>query len=448
MNKLTQRENLFNCIGDTPYESALLKVQMNISKLLNENIDDISADKLMEKIYNYIIENNIRCNLSDDAKVLSNHIYHDMAGLSFISREKIFSIPGFEELNINSWNNIHIKINGKSYRTEYSFLSPQKAIDVHQKMLRVKSTVLDKAMPRAVADIGNNIRICASIPPVVDECVGVCSSIRKVSLSTVSLETLVQSETLTQEMLKFLLLCLKFGISMCVSGETGAGKTTLLGTLLSETAKYTRMVTIEEGSREWDFIVKDNEGNPINDVIHKLTRPNDDNPRLHIDQEFLIKDALREDPDIIALGEIRGREAFETMGVSNTGHTTATTVHSNGCKSTAERIVTLAKKAFDMQDSTLYGMFATAFPILVHQEKLADGSRKVTEIYEVLDYKEGEIKYNKLYGYEVLDNIYDGENIEKTIGEFIKYNSISKKLYQRLLKKGAKKQDIVLEDNE
>lgn len=91
-------------------------------------------------------------------------------------------------------------------------------------------------------------------------------------------------------------------------------------------------------------MLRDENGNVINSVIHTRTRPNEKDPTQNFGQEELIKFALRFNPDIIAPGEIRGRESFEVMGVSNTGHTTVTTVHSNGTLDTPERIVTLAKK--------------------------------------------------------------------------------------------------------
>lgn len=433
---------LFGGFGENEYQKVLGIVQKGVAFDLKKEIENVSEKELMDKIYTYIAENGIKCSLTEDPLELAKYIYHDMAGYGFITREKIFDIPGFEELNVNAWNNIHIKINGKTERTNYSFLSPEHAIDIHKKMLRVKNVVIDNAEPRAIADVGGNIRICCSIAPIVDKNIGIASSIRKVSLMTIDLPKLMSSQTLTKDMADFLIMCLRFGASICVSGETGSGKTTTLGGLLSAAAKRMRMTTIEEGSREWNFIEHDKDGKPISDVVHKLTRPHE-NPKQNFDQEFLIKDALREDPDIIGMGEIRGREAFETMGVANTGHTIATTVHSNGAEDTPERVVTLAKKAYDMEDATLYSMFARAFPILVHQEKLADGKRKVTQIYEVIGYTGGEMQYNPIYEYEVIENKYDNyDKITETVGEFRQTSSISKKLSQKLLKRGAKVEEL------
>lgn len=434
------RKNLFNSLGDEKYADVLIRVQSAVSRNLNRELSAFTEKELTDVILTYLIENGTKCSLTDDPKILARHIFHDMAGYGFITRENIFEIPGFEELNINAWNNVHIKINGKSRRTDYSFIGPEQAIDIHKRMLRVKNVVIDDAMPRAIADMGSNIRICCTISPIVDKQVAVASSIRRVSLTTLDLKALISSGTATVDMVDFLLMCLRYGASIIVSGETGSGKTTTLGALLAVVARKVRMITIEEGSREWDFVVKDENGVPQNDVVHKLTKSNIEDQRYNFDQEYLIKDALREDPDLIALGEIRGREALEVMGAANTGHTVATTVHSNGAEDTPERVVTLAKKAFDLTDSTLYSMFTRAFPILVHQEKLADGKRRITQIFELSGYKNGELEYNPIFQYEVHDNIYENDEILRVDGSFEHLNSISKKMQQTLLKRGARRE--------
>ena len=309
-------------------------------------------------------------------------------------------------------------------------------------MLRKTGTLIDEAQPRATADIGDGIRITVLKEPLVDTSVAVASSIRKVNTQTISRDQLLTGGSLTKEMMTFLELCVKHGVSMCISGETGSGKTTIAGCLLTEASKTMRTYTIEEGSREWNFVRTDDAGKIINSVIHTKTRPNTDNPSLNIDQEALVKDSLRFDPDIIAPGEIRGREAFEVMGVSNTGHIIVTTTHSNGTLDTPERIVTLAKKAFDMSDVTLFGMVARAFPILVHMETGSDHRRRVTEIREVTGYHDGEILSSLLYSFEVEDNIYEGDVCVKVEGDFHHLAGISKELQRRLLKKGARRSEL------
>lgn len=430
-------------VNAAKYAQILTEVQNTVAGHVTTDISKIAESSLKDMIRRTVTENDLRCgDMTSDELV--NYLYHDMAGLSFISREKLFEQEGFEELDTNAWNDIEIIIRGRREKTDYSFLSPQHAIDIHQRMLRQSGTILNDATPRATADIGDGIRITVLRKALVDNEVAVASSIRKVNASTISRKQMIGSGTMTATMADFLELCIMRGASMCISGETGSGKTTLAGCLLAEASATRRTYTIEEGSREWNFVRTDPlSGKPLNSVIHTKTRPNEENPILNIDQEALIKDSLRFNPSIIAPGEIRGKEAFETMGVSNTGHTVVTTVHSNGTLDTPERIVTLAKKAYMMDDSTLFGMVSRAFPILVHMELGEDLRRRVTEIREVIGYRNGELQSTLLWEFEVEDNIYDADGRCSVIGEFKQLHGISKTLQKQFLKKGAKRSDLV-----
>lgn len=424
------------------YAQILTEVQTSVAGHVTTDISQIAESGLKDMIRRVVTENGLRC--GDMAtEELVDYLYHDMAGLSFISREKLFEREGFEELDINGWNDIEIILRGRREKTDYSFLSPQHAIDVHQRMLRRSGTILNDATPRATADIGEGIRITVLKRELVDHTVAIASSIRKVNTQTLSREKMINGGTMTPQMADFLELCIMRGASMCISGETGSGKTTLAGCLLAEASATRRTYTIEEGSREWNFVRLDPQtGKPLNSVIHTKTRPNEENPSLNIDQEALIKDSLRFNPSIIAPGEIRGKEAFETMGVSNTGHTVVTTVHSNGTLDTPERIVTLAKKAYMMDDTTLFGMVSRAFPILVHMEQGEDLKRRVTEIREVTGYRGGELQSTLLWEFEVEDNIYAEDGSCTVVGEFKQLHGISKALQKQFLKKGARKSDL------
>lgn len=432
---------IFSPLGNQPYAQVLPIVQQAVSNSLTRQVETMTEEELKTKITQYIRDNNVKCDLTNDIKVLVDHIYHDMAGMSFISRERLFDIPGFEELDINAWDDIEIIIYGERKKTNYKFLNPTFANDIIRRILRKTKVTLDDPTPRATAEIGPGIRITAFISPIVDKDVAVSASIRKVNMSTVERSKLIGT-ALTEPMMQFLELCLTHGVSMAISGGTGAGKTTLAGRLLTFAAKTHRIYTIEEGSREWNFVTRDANGNVTNSIIHTKTRPHESDPAQNITQEELVKDALRFDPDIISPGEIRGREAFEVMGVCNTGHTVITTVHANDTLDTPKRIVTLAKKAFDMTDNTLYDMCASAFPLLIHMEKGPDGVRRVTEVREVTGYVHGDIQSHLLYEYEVEDNVYEGDTCVKVLGSFKQVGSPSPQMVKQLLKKGAKRSVI------
>lgn len=434
-------DEIFSPLGSPPYRQVLPTVQEAVARSLKRNVDDLTEQELKTYITQHIRNQNVKCDLTDNTEVLVDHIYHDMAGMSFISRERIMEKPGFEELDINSWDDVEVIIRGKRFKTDYRFLSPEQAQDIILRILRKTRTAFDIATPRATAELGPGIRITALRSPLVDDNVAVSASIRKVNMSTVSRDKLVGT-ALTEEMMLFLELCLTHGVSMALSGGTGAGKTTLAGALLTHAAKTLRVYTIEEGSREWNFVTRNEDGLVTNSIIHTKTRPNDKDASQNITQEELVKDALRFDPQIISPGEIRGREAFEVMGVSNTGHTVITTVHANDTLDTPKRIITLAKKAYDMSDNTLYDMCASAFPLLIHMDQGSDGVRRVTEIREVTGYDHGDMKSHLLYEFDVEDNIYEGDVCTKVVGRFVRRHAPSERLVKQLLKKGARRSEI------
>lgn len=123
--------------------------------------------------------------------------------------------------------------------------------------------------------------------------------------------------------------------------------------LLSMVPDNRRLITIEEGSREFDLIKRDENGHAINSVVHLLTRPHE-NPTLDIDQDLLLERVLRKHPDVIGVGEMRSaKEALSVAESSRTGHTVVTTIHSNSSESTYRRMMTLAKRKYNMADDIL-----------------------------------------------------------------------------------------------
>ncbi len=159
-------------------------------------------------------------------------------------------------------------------------------------------------------------------------------------------------------MLDFLAECLRYGISICVAGATSSGKTTLAGWLLTTIPDNKRIFTIENGSREL-ALVREKDGKVTNSVIHTLTRFSE-NEKQNIDQDMLLDMALRFNPEIICVGEMRSSEAYTAQESARTGHTVLTTIHSNSCESTYSRMRTLCKRKYDMDDEVLMDLVTEA----------------------------------------------------------------------------------------
>lgn len=207
--------------------------------------------------------------------------------------------------------------------------------------------------------------------------------------------------------------------------------------LLSMVPNNRRLITIEEGSREFDLIKRDAEGHAINSVVHLLTRPSE-NPALDIDQDLLLERVLRKHPDVIGVGEMRSaKEALSVAESSRTGHTVVTTIHSNSAESTYRRMMTLAKRKYNMADEILMQIMVEAYPIIVFTKQLEDGSRRTMQIIEGEDYKDGELIFHPLYQFDVTDNITDVYGNITVIGSHKKLGGISDNLKRRMLDNGV-----------
>ena len=248
---------------------------------------------------------------------LCEKLYEDMAGYSFL--KKWIYKPGIEEVNINAYNDIEvIEAGGHSIKIPDKFSSPQHAIDVVRRMLNACGMVIDDTMPSVVGFLDKNIRISVDKTPIVDPDVGINASIRIVNQQTVSEQKLLDSGSATAEMLHFLMACIRYGVSVCIAGSTGSGKTTIMAWLLSNVPNNQRLITIEEGSREFDLVKRDENGNILNSVIHLLTRPSE-NPALNINQDFLLERVLRKHPNVIGVGEMRS--AAESLSAAESSRT-------------------------------------------------------------------------------------------------------------------------------
>lgn len=372
---------------------------------------------------------------------LCARLYEDMAGYSFL--KKWIYRPGVEEVNINAYNDIEVIMNsGRSIKIPDKFSSPQHAIDVVRRMLNACGMVIDDTMPSVIGFLDKNIRISVDKTPIVDPDVGINASIRIVNQQTVSEQKLLNSGSATAEMLHFLTACIRYGVSVCIAGSTGSGKTTIMAWLLSNVPNNRRLITIEEGSREFDLIKRDENGNILNSVVHLLTRPHE-NPSMNINQDFLLERVLRKHPDVIGVGEMRSAaESLSAAESSRTGHTVCTTIHSNSCDSTYRRMMTLAKRKYNMDDSILMQIMVEAYPVVVFTKQLEDRSRKIMEIIEGEDYQDGHLLYRSLYKYEVVDNVTDANGEIHVIGHHSRSGQISDALKKRLLDNGISHKEL------
>ena len=364
------------------FTDVLKEVQEYISSKYSTLIIDQGSEDVKDQIKRYITKyvQDYRIAVKGmDRQDLVDTIYTEMAEFSFLT--KYVYGTGIEEIDVNSWRDIEVQYSGGvTKKLTERFESPQHAINVIRRMLHTSGMVLDNASPAVLGHLSKNIRIAAMKTPLVDEDVGIAASFRIVNPQSMKQEEFINGVTATQPMMDFLTECLRYGISICVAGATSSGKTTLLGWLLTTIPDNKRIYTIESGSREL-ALVREKEGVVTNSVIHTLTRDSE-NERQRVDQIALLDMALRFNPNIIVVGEMRGPEANAAQEAARTGVAVVTTIHSNSCDATYRRMVSLCKRAVDMSDETLLSYVTEAYPIVAFCKQLENRERRLMEIQE------------------------------------------------------------------
>lgn len=417
------------------FSSVLQEVQEYISSKYSTLIMDEGGEDTKTQIKRYITKyvQDYRIAVKGmSGQELVDTIYTEMAEFSFLTRY-VFG-TGIEEIDINSWKDIEVQYaGGETRKLEERFESPQHAINVVRRMLHTSGMVLDNASPAVLGHLSKNIRIAAMKTPLVDEDIGVAASIRIVNPQSMQASDFIKGGTATGEMLDFLTECVRYGISVCVAGATSSGKTTLMGWLLTTIPDKKRIYTIESGSREL-ALVREKEGRVSNSVIHTLTRDSE-NDRQRVDQIALLDMALRFNPDVIVVGEMRGPEANAAQEAARTGVAVITTIHSNSCEATYRRMVSLCKRAVDMSDETLMAYVTEAYPIVAFCKQLENRQRRLMEIMECEICSDGSRHFRPLFQYEITENrMEEGKFIIE--GSHKRVHSISEGLARRLTENG------------
>ena len=177
-------------------------------------------------------------------------------------------------------------------------------------------------------------------------------------------------------MAEFLQACVASRLNILITGNTSSGKTTLLNILAASIPDDERIITIEDAAE-----LKLNQKY----VVRMETRmPNIDGAGGVVTRD-LVRNALRMRPDRIVVGEVRSGEALDMLQAMNTGHDgSLTTLHANSPRDAISRLETMSMMAgLEMPLMAIRTQIAAAVDLIVHMERLTDGTRKITHITEV-----------------------------------------------------------------
>jgi pilus assembly protein CpaF len=240
---------------------------------------------------------------------------------------------------------------------------------------------IDESSPYVDARLPDGSRVNAVIPPI--SLVGPVLTIRKFSHNPITIDQLIQFGSITPEAIQFLKACVESRINIVISGGTGSGKTTLLNILSGFIPSDERIVTIENAA---ELQLRQEH------VVTLESRPPNIEGKGEVTIRQLVINALRMRPDRIIVGEIRDEAALDMLQAMNTGHDgSMTTAHSNSPRDTLARMETMTMMAgMELPVRAIREQISSAIDLVIHQERMRDGTRKIVNITEVTG-MEGEI---------------------------------------------------------
>jgi len=285
------------------------------------------------------------------------------------------------DILVNGPHQVYVERAGKMHPTSIRFRDDAHVMRIIERIVSRVGRRIDESNPLVDARLPDGSRVNAIIPPLAID--GPSISIRRFATDKLDHNDLIRFGSLTPELVMTLQAAVRARLNVLVSGGTGSGKTTLLNILSSFIPEDERIITIEDSAE-----LQMRQAH----VVRLETRPANLEGKGAITQRELLVNTLRMRPDRIVVGECRAGEALDMLQAMNTGHDgSLTTVHANTPRDALARLETMvAMSGLDLPKSAVRSQIAAAIDLVIQQQRLVDGSRRVTSLQEVTG-MEGEV---------------------------------------------------------
>lgn len=295
------------------------------------------------------------------------------------------------EIMINGTQSIFYERGGRLYQSDRRFVSRDKLEDVIQQIVAGSNRLVNEASPIVDARLKDGSRVNVVLAPIALN--GPIVTIRKFPRESVTMEQLIAWGSVSSEAVNFLSMLVAAGYNIFISGGTGSGKTTFLNALSQYIPKDERIITIEDNA---ELRILD-----VPNLVSLEARNANIEGTGAVTIRDLIKSALRMRPDRIIVGEVRSDEAIDMLQALNTGHDgSLSTGHANSPGDMLSRLETMVLMGMELPLPAIRRQIASGIDVIVHLGRLRDKSRKMLEITEIVDYRDGDILLKPLYTYE------------------------------------------------
>lgn len=334
-----------------------------------------------------------------DRELIISELLDEVLGFGPI--QELLDDPEVTEVMVNGPYQIYVERKGKLVISHKTFIDDSHVMRIIDKIVSPIGRRIDESTPMVDARLPDGSRVNAIIPPL--SLVGPTITIRKFAVDPFTVDDLVGFGTLSKEIAEFLQACVEARLNCIVAGGTGSGKTTTLNVLSSFIPTDDRVITIEDAA---ELQMKQDH------VLTLESRPPNIEGKGQITIRDLVKNCLRMRPDRIVVGECRSGETLDMLQAMNTGHDgSLTTAHANSPRDTLSRLETMVLMAgMDLPIRAIREQVSSAIDLIVQQNRLRDGTRKIVNITEVVGMEDDKITLQDIFVYQQTGFV-DGKSI-------------------------------------
>jgi pilus assembly protein CpaF len=360
---------------------AYYRVKSTIFNALIETIDltqlaqldsESARDEIRDIVAEIISIKNVVMSIAEQEALLDD-ICNDVLGYGPL--EPLLSRDDIADVMVNGANAVFIEVNGKISKTGIRFRDNGQLMNICQRIVSQVGRRVDESSPICDARLPDGSRVNVIVPPLAID--GPTLTIRKFRKDKLKLSNLVEFGSISPAGAKILQIIGACRCNVLISGGTGSGKTTLLNTLTAFIDPSERVITCEDAA---ELQLQQPH------VVRLETRPPNLEGTGQVTMRDLVKNCLRMRPERIIVGEVRGSESFDLLQAMNTGHDGSMgTLHANTPREALSRLESMITMGgFSLPPKTIREIIVAAVDVVIQAARLRDGSRRITQITEVM----------------------------------------------------------------